>query len=251
MKSRVFFVLLALLLLNGCSSPRIGLEVASLPNVNPDSSSRPSPVIVKIYEMRNDMAFRQGDFQTLFMEPMKVLGADLGELLFHQQVGQYLLPLALAMALSCFCSVLGAILNGVGQQRAVAAVSLLGGGLQLGLTLVLVPLPGVGMKGYVAGILAATLLETLLCLRLAVKRAGLELRIFQWLTAPGLSSLLAALTTNLLFRFLKDAGLHPAAAGGAGLVFALVIYLAALHAQGVRLGELIPLRIGGAGGRRA
>lgn len=77
MKSRVFFVLLALLLLNGCSSPRIGLEVASLPNVNPDSSSRPSPVIVKIYEMRNDMAFRQGDFQTLFMEPMKVLGADL------------------------------------------------------------------------------------------------------------------------------------------------------------------------------
>lgn len=77
MKFRVLFVLLALLLLNGCSSPRIGLEVASLPNVNPDSSSRPSPVIVKIYEMRNDMAFRQGDFQTLFMEPMKVLGADL------------------------------------------------------------------------------------------------------------------------------------------------------------------------------
>ena len=80
MNFRPLFMLLvlpALMLLNGCSSPRIGLEVASLPNVNPDSSSRPSPVIVKIYEMRNDLAFRQGDFQTLFMEPMKVLGADL------------------------------------------------------------------------------------------------------------------------------------------------------------------------------
>ena len=201
------------------------------------------------------LAFRAMSVVSLLALPsmslMAVLGPDLGEMLFHQQVGSYLLPLALAMALSCFCSVLGAILNGVGQQRAVAAVSLLGGGLQLGLTLVLVPLPGVGMKGYVAGLLAATLLETLLCLRLAVKRAGLELKIFQWLTAPVLSSLLDALTTNLLFRVLKDAGLHPAAAGGAGLAFALVIYLAALHAQGVRLRELFPLRIGGTGGRRA
>ena len=72
-------------LLHGCSTSRISMDVASLPNVNPDSSGRPSPVIVKMYELRSDMAFRQGDFQTLFMEPMKVLGADLAavdELLF-------------------------------------------------------------------------------------------------------------------------------------------------------------------------
>lgn len=72
-------------LLDGCSSSRISMEVASLPNVNPDSSGRPSPIIVKMYELRNDMAFRQGDFQTLFMEPMKILGAELvamDELLF-------------------------------------------------------------------------------------------------------------------------------------------------------------------------
>ncbi|MDM8215158.1 type VI secretion system lipoprotein TssJ [Desulfovibrio piger] len=72
-------------LLHGCSSSRVSMEVASLPNVNPDSSGRPSPVIVKMYELRGDMAFRQGDFQTLFMEPMKVLGPELvavDELLF-------------------------------------------------------------------------------------------------------------------------------------------------------------------------
>lgn len=67
----------AFLMLGGCSSPRITMEVASQPNVNPDSSGRPSPVIVKVYEMRGDMAFRQGDFQTLFLDPMKILGADL------------------------------------------------------------------------------------------------------------------------------------------------------------------------------
>lgn len=88
MKFRALLYMLALTmipLLHGCSSPRITMEVASQPNVNPDSSGRPSPIIVKMYEMRNDMAFRQGDFQVLFMEPMKVLGAHLvamDELLF-------------------------------------------------------------------------------------------------------------------------------------------------------------------------
>lgn len=88
MKSRALVCLLMLTLfplLHGCSSSRISMEVASLPNVNPDSSGRPSPVIVKMYELRNDIAFRQGDFQTLFMEPMKLLGAELvamDELLF-------------------------------------------------------------------------------------------------------------------------------------------------------------------------
>ena len=70
-------VLAMLSLLNACSSPRVTMEVASQPNVNPDSSGRPSPLIVKMYEMRSDMAFRQGEFQLLFMEPMKALGSDL------------------------------------------------------------------------------------------------------------------------------------------------------------------------------
>ena len=86
---------------------------------------------------------------------MTVVGPALGRLLFGRPVDGYLLPLAAVMALSCFCSVLGAILNGVGRQGTVAAISLLGGGVQLALTLVLVPLPGVGMGGYVAGALVS------------------------------------------------------------------------------------------------
>ena len=74
-----------------------------------------------------------------------------------------------------------------------------------------------------------------LCLWLAVRRAGLRLALFQWLTAPGLAALLAALNANLLLRVLKDSGLSPLTAGLSCLLFALVLYLAALHAQGVSL----------------
>ena len=171
---------------------------------------------------------------------MVVLGPDLGRVMFNQpDVGEFLIPLAVTMALSCYCSVLGSILNGIGQQKAVAAVSLLGGGLQLLFTMALVPLPGVGMSGYVAGAGAAAVVETVLCLWLAVRRAGLRLALFQWLTAPGLAALLAALNANLLLRVLKDNGLSSLAAGLVCLLFALVLYLAALHAQGVSLPQAL------------
>ena len=78
-----------------------------------------------------------------------------------------------------------------------------------------------------------------LCLWLAVRRAGLRLALFQWLTAPGLAALLAALDANLLLRVLKDNGMSSLAAGLVCLLFALVLYLAALHAQGVSLPQAL------------
>lgn len=176
------------------------------------------------------------------MALMVVLGGDLGQLMFHQPVGEHLLSLAVVMAMSCYCSVLAAGLNGVGYQRAVAAVSLLGGGVQLAFTLALVPLPGVGMDGYVAGAVASTVLELGLYLWLAAKNTGLRITLFQWVTAPGLSAALSALTANLLLRVLKDSGLGALPAGISVLIFALVLYLAALHAQGVRLSEVLRVR---------
>ena len=103
------------------------------------------------------------------------------------------------------------------------------------------------MGGYVAGACASAVLETLLCLRLAVRRAGLRPALFRWLAAPGLAALLAALNANLLLRALKDGGLHPAAAGLAALAFGLVLYLAALQAQGVSLPGALSL----GGGKKA
>jgi type VI secretion system protein VasD len=85
---RLVSLLMALSLtmaLGSCSKPRIDLSVASQSNVNPDHSGRPSPIIVKMYELRGDLSFKQSDFQSLFQEPVQTLGADLiaaDELLF-------------------------------------------------------------------------------------------------------------------------------------------------------------------------
>ena len=173
---------------------------------------------------------------------MVVVGPDLGRAMFHQEgVGEYLVPLACVMAMSCGTSVLASSLNGVGRQRTVAAISLTSGAVQLGFTLALVPLSGVGMAGYVAGAVASTALELGLCLWQAARATGLEVRPFQWMAAPGLSALLAGLVGNLLFRVLKDSGLAPIPAGLATLIFALVLYLAALQAQGVKAREVLRL----------
>ena len=70
-------LIVAVCLVSGCGKPRIDLAVASQPNVNPDHSGRPSPVVVKMYELRGDLAFKQNDFYSLFHEPVKALGNDL------------------------------------------------------------------------------------------------------------------------------------------------------------------------------
>jgi type VI secretion system protein VasD len=68
---------LALVCLAGCGGARLDLKVAAQPNLNPDVSERPSPVMVKVFELRNDLAFKQADFHSLFDRPMQALGADL------------------------------------------------------------------------------------------------------------------------------------------------------------------------------
>lgn len=73
----IFSMLAVLCSLGGCVKPRIDLAVASQINANPDHTGRPSPVIVKVYELRSDLAFSQSDFRPLFETPVQVLGADL------------------------------------------------------------------------------------------------------------------------------------------------------------------------------
>jgi len=165
------------------------------------------------------------------MTLLVVLGKDLGNLMFRQNVGEWLLPLAIATALSGYQATLGSILNGAGRQGWVAAVTILCDAVQLLFTLVLIP--RIGMGGFVAGAVLSSLLGAGLTLYLAQRATGLKPRIFPWLTAPALASLLMGLNCNLLFRYLKDQGLPPLSAGAACLVFGLVLYGAALQAQGI------------------
>jgi len=90
--------------------------------------------------------------------------------------------------------------------------------------------------------LVSAVLEFLLFMALALRRTGLSLHLFPWFTAPGLASLLSALTSNLLFRTLKDCGMALPSAGLFAFLFALLLYLAAFQAQGIQPFQILSFR---------
>lgn len=51
------------------------IEAAS--DVNPNDVGRPSPVVVRVYQLKNDAAFRDADFGKLFGDDQATLGQDL------------------------------------------------------------------------------------------------------------------------------------------------------------------------------
>jgi type VI secretion system protein VasD len=57
--------------------PKAVLVIATRPDVNPDDSGRPSPVVMRIYQLKGDAAFVNSTFGTLFEDERKALGADL------------------------------------------------------------------------------------------------------------------------------------------------------------------------------
>ncbi len=171
---------------------------------------------------------------------MAVVGPAIGRALFHEAtVGEHILPLAVGVVFSCYQGVLSAALNGVGRQPAAARNALLSGAVQLAFTAALTGIPGVGLRGFVLGFVASSLLGMVLNAASLMRAVGLPLRLYAWFAAPGLASLLMGLCCNLLFRELLRRGLAelPAALGCA--LFGAVLYLAALSAQGVGLSDLI------------
>ena len=74
----------AVLAITSCASApkppkpaRTRLTVAAAPDSNPDANGRPSPVVVRVYQLKADTAFKGADFFALFDDEMKVLGPEL------------------------------------------------------------------------------------------------------------------------------------------------------------------------------
>jgi type VI secretion system protein VasD len=73
-------------LLTSCAAPKppppppptlVNAEVVAGPDVNPDGRGRPSPVMVKLYELKTLAAFQSADFFSLFERDKDTLGAEL------------------------------------------------------------------------------------------------------------------------------------------------------------------------------
>jgi type VI secretion system protein VasD len=53
-----------------------GVTVAARADVNPDASGRPSPIVLRFYQLKADAGFLNADFFGLFDDDKRVLGAD-------------------------------------------------------------------------------------------------------------------------------------------------------------------------------
>ncbi|MFT8417248.1 MAG: type VI secretion system lipoprotein TssJ [Acetobacter sp.] len=80
---RVVGVLLPLALLgslSGCGAPsptRLNLTIVTTPQVNPNSLGRPSPVVVRIFDLANEDEFQTSSFDALYRNSSKDAGASI------------------------------------------------------------------------------------------------------------------------------------------------------------------------------
>lgn len=87
MITRVSLLLLAALSVAGCGKSPIVLArpkpatsplmISASADTNPDANGRPSPVVVRLYQLKADDAFVNAEFFPLFDDDMKVLGPAL------------------------------------------------------------------------------------------------------------------------------------------------------------------------------
>lgn len=74
-------IVVVVLAVSACTStpkPRtFSGQLTVAPNANPDHQGRPSPVVVKIYQLKDVSAFNEADFFSLYDEGETVLGGDL------------------------------------------------------------------------------------------------------------------------------------------------------------------------------
>ncbi|MCC8122293.1 MAG: oligosaccharide flippase family protein [Oscillospiraceae bacterium] len=165
---------------------------------------------------------------------MIVLGPTIGEALFQDaRVGAFIAPLAVGVVFSCYQSILGGVLNGVGRQQVAAVNALLSGALQLACTFFLMRLPGVGLRGYVIGFVASSILGALLNWWWVHRVTSVKMAFFQWGLAPTLAAVLMGLCVHLLFPVLLRSGMGGIPAVLGCIAFGCILYLVTLLVQGV------------------
>src|SRR6266567_876779 len=61
----------------GSSAPLLQGSIKAAPTTNPDGRGRPSPIVVRVYELKSLAAFDSADFFSLFAKEAETLGSDL------------------------------------------------------------------------------------------------------------------------------------------------------------------------------
>jgi type VI secretion system protein VasD len=61
----------------GTSAPLLQGSIKAAPTINPDQRGRPSPIVVRVYELKSLAAFDSADFFSIFDKEAETLGSDL------------------------------------------------------------------------------------------------------------------------------------------------------------------------------
>lgn len=80
----VLSLCISLLLMAGCIKKKkaeeitaISVDIIATTNLNPDLNSRPSPVVVRVYQLKTPGKFEAADFNSLYHNDTATLGSDL------------------------------------------------------------------------------------------------------------------------------------------------------------------------------
>ena len=173
---------------------------------------------------------------SLLMAPamalLTVVGPSLARLVFKEEAaGNYMLPLAVATLLTCWQTVLSGALNGIGRQGLAARNAILSDAVQLAFTYFAVARRG--LEGYVEGFVLSALVGMGFNLISVLRQARLRPKWAEWFLCPLLGAILMGLCANLLFRVCLDGGLALSVSSAVAVILGLIVYLAALQAQGL------------------
>lgn len=82
-RSHIFFSALAFFMLAGCSalSPystqtKLDLQLTAGDELNPDLNGRPSPIVLRLIELKHPVAFQNADFFSLYERAKDILAQD-------------------------------------------------------------------------------------------------------------------------------------------------------------------------------
>jgi type VI secretion system protein VasD len=85
-RTPIAFLMAACAMLFACKSappkpppppPPVKVSLIASADVNPDAQNRPSPIVVRVYQLKDDAAFKEADFFTLFDKEQATLAAAL------------------------------------------------------------------------------------------------------------------------------------------------------------------------------
>lgn len=175
------------------------------------------------------------------MALLTVLGPAVGRAMFREPtVGEFMFPLAVGTLLSCYQSVLSGALNGLSLQGKSARNAIVSDVVQLAFTWFTVA--RWGLAGFAAGYVLSSLAGMALNLASVLRATGLRPRLFRWFVRPLLAALLMGLWCSLFFRLLLDGGIPGGWACLLCALLGIVLYAAALLAQGLSLTDYLPRR---------